>query len=79
MHQSLKNVGTEGTELVGNKVEGNGGGKPVLTTYLTDSETVATAKLESNFGSGFKESAWEIEGEVTSTALEGKMFTVAPL
>jgi hypothetical protein len=81
--QSISSLtGTEGTEyssLSGAKITGNGAGKPTLTTYLTDSEAVATAKLESNFGSGFKESAEEVEEPVTATALEGKMFTIAPL
>jgi hypothetical protein len=79
---ALKNLGTEGTEYTGlsaGPIRGNGEGKPVLTTYLTDSETVATAKLESNFGSGFKESALEIEEEMSATASEGKMFTISPL
>jgi hypothetical protein len=80
--QAINKLGTEGTEysgLTGAAITGNGSGKPTLTTYLTDSETVATAKLETNFGSGFKDSAEEISGEVTATALEGKMFTISPL
>jgi len=61
------------TELSGT-LTGNGEGKPTLTTYYNDNKEEVKAKLETNFGTGYKESAEEITGEVKVKALEGKMF-----
>ena len=72
------NCSTEATECtsLGGVLKGNGAGVANLTTYYNDAGTAEKAKLEFNFGSGFKGAALEIEGEVTVTALEGKMFTL---
>jgi len=55
---------------------GNKEGKPNITVFYNDSGTSTKAKLEVNFGSGFKEAEEEVEEAITVTALEGKMFTV---
>ena len=77
---SISNAtGTEGTEyssLTG-RVLGSQG-KPELTEYLNDGGTIVGAKLEVDFGTGFITADLSIEGEVTATALEGKMFVVKP-
>ena len=72
------NCSTEATECtsLGGVLKGNGAGVANLTTYYNDAGTAEKAKLEFNFGSGFKGAALEIEAEVTVTALEGKMFTL---
>jgi len=62
------------TEL-GGTLTGNGAGKPTLTTYYNDSKEEVKAKLESNFGTGYKESAEEAAGTVTVKALSG-MFDI---
>ena len=63
------------TELSGT-LTGNGEGKPTLTTYYNDNKEEVKAKLETNFGTGYKESAEEIEeGAVTVKALSG-MFKI---
>jgi hypothetical protein len=72
---SVHNPGTgELTALTGN-LEGNGLGKPKLTGYYNDAGQTQKAKLETNFGTGFQETAEET-GEVTETATESKMFVV---
>ena len=72
------NCSTEATECtsLGGVLKGDGAGVANLTTYYNDAGTAEKAKLEANFGSGFKGAALEIEEEVTVTALEGKMFTL---
>jgi hypothetical protein len=57
---------------LGGVLEGNGKGKPNLTGYYNDEGQTAKAKLES----GTNESAEEVTGKVTTTALEGKMFEI---
>jgi hypothetical protein len=72
------NCATEATECtsLSGVLKGNGVGVANLTTYYNDAGTAEKAKLEANFGSGFKGAAEEVEEEVTVTALESKMFTV---
>jgi hypothetical protein len=73
---SLGGAGTEGSELTSLKGTLLGSnGKPELTEYLNDGGTIVGAKLESDFGTGFLVSD-ESVGEVTATALEGKMFVI---
>jgi hypothetical protein len=66
---------TEYTSLT-SALTGNGSGKPALKTYYNSSGEAKSAKLETNFGSGFKESAEEVEKEVVADVCEGKMFVV---
>jgi hypothetical protein len=66
---------TEYTSLTG-ILKGNGEGGPNIKFFYNEGGTSVKAKLEANFGTGFKESAEEVEGEVKVTALEGKMFVV---
>jgi len=66
---------TEYTSLT-SALTGNGSGKPALKTYYNDSGEAKSAKLETNFGAGFKESAEEVEKEVVADVCEGKMFVV---
>ena len=54
----------------------NGEGKPNVSIFYNEAGTSVKAKLEANFGTGFKEAAEEVTEEVTTHALEGKMFTV---
>jgi hypothetical protein len=79
---SLQSTGTESTELtqVGGILKGVAGnkGKPELTKYINDEGTESTALLLSNFGTGFLESAQNVEEEITATTLEGKMFVISP-
>ena len=72
------NCTTEATECIslGGVLKGNGAGVANLTTYYNDAGAAQKAKLEANFGSGFKGAALEVEAEVTVTTLEGKMFTL---
>jgi hypothetical protein len=63
-------------ESLGGILKGNGAGKPSLTVYYNEAGTAAKAKLEANFGSGFKESAEEAAEEVSPKAEGGKMFTI---
>jgi hypothetical protein len=71
---SVHNASGELTALAGN-LEGNGIGKPKLSGYYNDAGQTQKAKLETNFGTGFQETAEET-GEVTETATEGKMFQI---
>jgi hypothetical protein len=68
---------TEYTSLTG-VLKGNGEGVPNIKFFYNEGGTSVKAKLEANFGTGFKEAAEEVEeaNGVTVTALEGKMFTV---
>ena len=70
--------GTEATEYTTSSgiLRGNGSGQPNIKFFYNEAGTSVKAKLEANFGIGFKEAAEEIEGGVTVTALEGKMFVV---
>ena len=61
---------------IGGVLTGNGAGKPTYTTYYNDNKEEVKAKLESNFGAGYKESAAEIGEEVKMQASEGKMAAV---
>ena len=64
-------------EEIGGVLTGNGAGKPTYTTYYNSNKEEVKAKLESNFGTGYKESAEEVEeGAVTVKALSGKMFKI---
>jgi hypothetical protein len=71
-------IGTEGTELISvlGQLKGNGKGKPNLTTYYNAGGTAVKAKLESEFGAGFEESAEEVGAEVTLLALKTNMFVI---
>jgi hypothetical protein len=74
---SINGAGTEGSELTALKGLLHGEkGKPELTEYLNNGGTIVGAKLESDFGTGFLTSDESVEGEVTATALEGKMFVI---
>jgi hypothetical protein len=66
---------TEYTSLTG-RLEGNGEGDPNVKFFYNEGGTSVKAKLEANFGSGFKESAEEVEGPVTVSGVGGKMFVV---
>jgi len=55
---------------------GNGEGMPNIRVFYNDEGTSTKAKLEANFGAGFKESDEEVEETVMLTALEGKMFVI---
>jgi hypothetical protein len=71
-------AGTEATEYtsLGGILTGNGEGKPNINFFYNAGGTSVKAKLEANFGTGFKEAALEVEELVTITAREGKMFVV---
>jgi hypothetical protein len=71
-------AGTEGTEYtqLSGVLLGNKEGKPNITVFYNEGGTSTKAKLEANFGSGFKEAAEEIEETITVTALKGAMFMV---
>ncbi len=51
-------------------------GKQKFTEYFNDGGTIVKAKLESEAGAGFTESDQNVEGDLVSTTLEGKMYTV---
>jgi hypothetical protein len=55
---------------------GNGAGVPKYKFYDNESGTSSEARFESNFGTGFKVSALEVEEAVTATVLEAKMFVI---
>jgi len=59
-------------------LKGNGEGTPNLRFFENEAGTGVKAKLEANFGTGFKEADEEIGELVTVTALEGKMFLITP-
>jgi hypothetical protein len=73
------NLGTtkesEDYTSLGTEFEGNGKGKPSLTEYISDSGTKVKVKLESEFGTGFAESAEEV-GEEVCPETEKKMFSI---
>jgi hypothetical protein len=71
-------AGTEGTEYtqLSGVLSGNKEGKPSITVFYNEGGTSTKAKLEANFGTGFKESNEEVEEVVTVTALKGAMFVV---
>jgi hypothetical protein len=66
---------TEYTQL-GQVLKGNGAGVPSLTTYYNEAGTAVKAKLEANFGTGFKSAAAEIAEQMTATVKESKMFVI---
>jgi hypothetical protein len=68
-------AGTEAEEYtqMTSVLTGNGEGKPSATVFYNEAGTATKAKLETNFGSGFKESAEEADEPVT---VEGQMFVV---
>jgi hypothetical protein len=78
MSVTSSSIGSEASELtaVGDVLEGNGAGAPNLSTYYNEGGTAVKAKLEANFGSGFKGGAWEIHEVVTSTAEGSNMFVI---
>ena len=67
---SLENVQYIGLNI---PLLGNGAGKPAWTKYYNAAGEEKHAKLETNFGTGFKESAFEA-GEVAATAEGGAMY-----
>jgi hypothetical protein len=71
-------AGTEGTEYtqLSGVLLGNGEGLPNIRFFYNDEGTSTKAKLEANFGSGFKEADEEVEETVTVTALQGAMFVI---
>jgi hypothetical protein len=75
---SITGAGTEGTELtsVSGVLSGNGKGKPSLVTYYNQGGTAVKAKLESEFGAGFVETAEEVKETVTVSALKTNMFVI---
>jgi hypothetical protein len=54
---------------------GNGSGKATYTTYENEKGEVIKAKLEANFGSGYKESALELAETLEPTASEALTIT----
>jgi hypothetical protein len=75
---TASSAGTETTELtsLGGVLEGNGVGVQNLKTFYNESGTATTAKLEANFGSGFKGAAEEVKEEVKPTAEGSNMFVI---
>jgi hypothetical protein len=71
-------TGTEATEYtaLSGVLKGNGEGGPNIKFFYNEGGTSVKAKLEANFGTGFKEAAEEVEELITVTALESKMFVV---
>jgi hypothetical protein len=57
-------------------LKGNEAGSPNIHFFYNDAEASVKAKLEANFGSGFKEAFWEYAEPVTVPTLECKMFVV---
>jgi hypothetical protein len=55
---------------------GNGEGAENIKFFYNEAGTSVRAKLEANFGSGFKEAAEELEETLTSTASVGQMAVV---
>ncbi len=51
-------------------------GKQKITEYFNDGGTIVKAKLLSEAGAGETESDQNVEGDLISTTLEGKMYTV---
>jgi hypothetical protein len=74
--QTLAGTETEEYTKLSGVLLGNEAGKPNITVFYNEAGTSTKAKLEANFGSGFKESDEEVEETVTVTALEGEMFLV---
>jgi hypothetical protein len=74
---SISGAGTEGTELtnLAGSLTGNGKGVPALKVFYNDAGEAKEAKLESNFGAGFVQTAEET-GSVSAKALEGEMFVI---
>ena len=71
-------AGGEATEYtsLGGILKGDGEGHPNIKFFYNEGGTSVKAKLEANFGTGFKEAAEEISELVTVTALESNMFVV---
>jgi hypothetical protein len=61
---------------LGGLLQGNGEGEPKLVWFYNESGNPVKAKLEANFGSGFRQSAEEVEEEVVASSLGGKMFAI---
>jgi hypothetical protein len=74
--ETLAGTETEEYTKLSGVLLGNGEGKPNITVFYNEAGASVRTKLEANFGSGFKESDEEIGETTTSTASEGKMFTV---
>jgi len=70
------NGGEADQTKIGALLTGNGLGKPTYSTYYNDNKEEVRAKLESNFGTGYKESALEGDGEIILEALDDKMFMI---
>jgi hypothetical protein len=64
----LTPINTEGTAFKGNLHCSATGTKPAETKFWNSAGAEETAKLEANFGTGFKEVCLEIEGEQDITA-----------
>jgi hypothetical protein len=75
---SITGAGTEATELtsLSGALTGNGAGVPSIKFFYNDAGVAQQAKLETNFGAGFVQTALESASVVTVTALEGKMFVI---
>jgi hypothetical protein len=72
-----QNGGNNNTQLTGIKgVLTDLRGKQSFRAYWNDAGAALLAKLESDDGGGFLESADIVEGEPEATALEGKMFVI---
>jgi hypothetical protein len=76
---AIGEAGTEGTELTSLSavLNGNEKGIPTFNVFYNDEGLPRLAKLESNFGAGFVQTAEETgAAPVTTFALEGKMFNI---
>jgi hypothetical protein len=67
---------TEERTTLSGVLKGNEEGSPNIKFYENEGGTSIKAKLEANFGTGFKEADEEVEEPVTVTAQEGKMFVI---
>jgi hypothetical protein len=72
-------VNTQVENLLIPPITGNGEGKPTRTTYENEKGEVKTAKLEVNYGAGYKEAALEVGEELRLKVEEGKTFTTKAL
>jgi hypothetical protein len=76
----INTQGTEGTEYSSlmSRIASGSPGVPEWTEYLDDGGTIVSAKLESDFGTGYVTSAENVGEDVEATVSEGKMFVIKP-
>jgi len=73
---TLAGTETEEYTSLSGILKGNGEGTPSIRVFYNEGGTSTKAKLEANFGTGFKEADEEVEELITVPTLEGKMFVV---